>query len=175
MSFASTFAAPSPASGESPSCSTPWPIRPPSTLAERLPRTSHQVEHLSLSPTSTVSSWFTLCCQINFPKAQISSRHFPAQKPSMAPRCLLNKAQTPYSDVHSPLRSGPCPVLSLSLLIILLHGLSRQVNWTQNGFPQHSPPSNCPPFCTHSSSSACLPCLLEQNPLQHSTELACKS
>lgn len=51
-------------------------------------------------------------CQINFPKARLWSCHSPAQKPSMSPHCLLNKVQTPCSDVH-----GPCdlaPTYSLS-------------------------------------------------------------
>lgn len=51
-------------------------------------------------------------CQINFSKARLWSCHSPAQKPSMSPHCLLNKVQTPYSDVH-----GPCdlaPTYSLS-------------------------------------------------------------
>lgn len=147
--------------------------KPTGILTECLPQADQQVRRLSLPPTCTVSSWFTLGCQINFPKAQLWSSQFPDQKPTMAPHCLLDKAQTPYSDVHFTMFIALCDLapawcLSPGLLVILLHVFNQPVKLG----PLSTPYSLC--------SLTFLPCLHHLPPgaaprFQQPNQLACKN
>lgn len=78
---------------------------------------------LPLSSTSPVV--LLTAARLIFLKHSSAHVTLAAQKPSMAPHCLLNKVQTLYSDVHGPYLPLPhaFPLLSFTLIFASQIGL----------------------------------------------------